>query len=329
MPQLSYVPPSMHPGPHGSSWRRWLGRRARRRVALRLAVRWRSGRLARVFALECLDHPLCEIDRGLAVHDQRAGSGIPFLHDQRDIFSLGDLPHHLFDLFGEVAEQLTFLGLDLPFELLDMLPIGEQLLANHRLLLLFGFWTQVSALFDEVFLHGLDILLFRFNQPLSGVYILRQRVFDLPSDLGAIQYFLWFDHADWQVRGPAREPIGQRAQTGKNGEFETLLHMAHPLFVPQSIDRIQARGLVCRIKSEHEADQAGEAERQDHDVEREDGGPSRVAGDERGPRDTAPHPQDPADHAQDDRLDQELPQDVPALGADRHADADLPGPLRD
>src|SRR5207249_10131852 len=110
---------SMHPGPPGSSWRRRVGRRGRRRVALRLAARWRIGRPARAFALEGLDHPICEIDRWFAVHDQRAESGIPFLHDQRDLFLLGDLPHHLFDLFGEVAEQLTLLGLDLPLELLD------------------------------------------------------------------------------------------------------------------------------------------------------------------------------------------------------------------
>src|SRR2546426_8409861 len=108
---------SMHPGPPGSSWRRRVGRRGRRRVALRLAARWRIGRPARAFALEGLDHPIREIDRGFAVHDQRAESGIPFLHDQRDLFLLGDLPHHLFDLFGEVAEQLTLLGLDLPLEL--------------------------------------------------------------------------------------------------------------------------------------------------------------------------------------------------------------------
>src|SRR2546422_1411296 len=103
---------SMYPGPPGSSWRRRVGRRGRRRVALRLAARWRIGRPARAFALEGLDHPIREIDRGFAVHDQRAESGIPFLHDQRDLFLLGDLPHHLFDLFGEVAEQLTLLGLD-------------------------------------------------------------------------------------------------------------------------------------------------------------------------------------------------------------------------
>src|SRR2546427_11046423 len=85
---------SMHPGPPGSSGRRSVGRWWWR-VALRLAARCGGGRLARVFALEGLDHPICEIDRGLAVHDQRSESGIPFLHDQRDIFSLGDLPHHL------------------------------------------------------------------------------------------------------------------------------------------------------------------------------------------------------------------------------------------
>src|SRR5438093_667147 len=115
---------SMHPGTPGSSGRRRVGRRCWR-VALRLAARWRVERPSRVFALEGLDHLICEIDRGLAVQDQRAESGLPFLHDQRDIFSLGDLPHHLFDLFGEVAEQLTFLGLDLSFEFLDMTPVGE------------------------------------------------------------------------------------------------------------------------------------------------------------------------------------------------------------
>src|SRR5437667_1723018 len=80
-----------------------------------------------VFAIEGLDHPIREIDRGFAVQDQRTWSGISLLHDQRDVFLLGDLPHHLFDLFGEVAEQLTFLGLDLPFELSDVALIGEQL----------------------------------------------------------------------------------------------------------------------------------------------------------------------------------------------------------
>src|SRR5437867_6749324 len=88
------------------------------------------------FALEGLDHPICEIDRGLAVHDQRAWSGIPFLHDQSDPLFLGDFPHHVFDFCGEVAEQLTFLGLDLPIEFLNMAPIGYQLLPNASLLLL-------------------------------------------------------------------------------------------------------------------------------------------------------------------------------------------------
>jgi hypothetical protein len=80
----------------------------------------------------------------------------------------------------------ALLGLDLPLELLDVTLIGDKLSANHRLLLLFGFWAQGSALFHEVFLHGLDIMLFRFNQPLSGVHIVSQRVLHPLPGRGAI-----------------------------------------------------------------------------------------------------------------------------------------------
>src|SRR5260370_35460625 len=87
------------------------------------------------------------------------------------------------------------------------------------------------------------------------------------------------------------------------------------LFVAEGFDGVEARGLPGRIEPEEDADRGGETECEQDGRGREDDRPLLLPGQEAGSPDSQPDPDRAAPDRERERFDQELPQDVPPLGA--------------
>ncbi|RPJ04385.1 MAG: hypothetical protein EHM36_10770, partial [Deltaproteobacteria bacterium] len=98
--------------------------------------------------------------------------------------------------------------------------------------------------------------------------------------------------------------------------------------VAERLDRVERRRFSGRVEAEEDPYPAGEDEGDGNRLQRDQGRPLQEFGDGR----RSPHSEHNADDStargEKDRLGQELKEDVALLGAYRHADADLPGPLR-
>src|SRR5881396_1352478 len=107
------------------------------------------------------------------------------------------------------------------------------------------------------------------------------------------------------------------------------LPLSAALFVPQRLDRIQSRRAAGRIQSEPDAGEGRRGQRGDNGPQRDVGRDRRQPGDAEGEQATHEHPNRAADEGQGRGLDEELPQNRAPRRAERLADADFPGALRD
>src|SRR5258708_2789060 len=101
------------------------------------------------------------------------------------------------------------------------------------------------------------------------------------------------------------------------------------LFVAQRVDGIEPRCLSRGVETKKYANHSGNAEREDHGVGRDHDRPLQESLHELGGTNPDPDAQQPAADGQGDGFEEELQQDVAALGADGHANADLAGALGD
>src|SRR5690242_5082493 len=95
------------------------------------------------------------------------------------------------------------------------------------------------------------------------------------------------------------------------------------LFISDSFDRVQFRGLNRRINTEYEADADRHAEGESDGRRRDDGGPSSSCGDDARERKSKRNPDQPAENGDKNGLGKKLADDIGLPGANRAADADL------
>ncbi len=101
------------------------------------------------------------------------------------------------------------------------------------------------------------------------------------------------------------------------------------LFMPQRINRVQARATKRRKKSEDEADDGGKTGSKGNDGKARVEGDGESVGRKRCEPKAEPYAEDAAEQRQHRRLDDKLGEDVPLLCADGEADADFAGALGD
>src|SRR5207237_298262 len=95
------------------------------------------------------------------------------------------------------------------------------------------------------------------------------------------------------------------------------------LFVPQGHDRIESRSPPSRPHAERHSDERREHERHHYRRRRHLRRPASGLAHHRRTACAEPNAHNPAKHAEDDRLDEELEQDVELRRAERLANADL------
>src|SRR5262249_24367788 len=100
-------------------------------------------------------------------------------------------------------------------------------------------------------------------------------------------------------------------------------------FVAKRLDGIELRRLARGVQPEHDADEGAEADGDGDDIRLNKHGPLEARGEVRRSANVERDPEEAAGERQDERLDQELREDVQRLGADGHAHTDLARPLCD
>ena len=101
------------------------------------------------------------------------------------------------------------------------------------------------------------------------------------------------------------------------------------LFVPQRVDGVEAGGGHGRVHAEEDADHDRQAEADGDGPAADDGLPIGELADDVRPADAEQHADQSAGGREHDGFDEELQGDVPPLGPQRAADADLAGALGD
>src|SRR5947208_15675121 len=112
---------------------------------------------------------------------------------------------------------------------------------------------------------------------------------------------------------------------GSGRSSYTLYPIPSPSLVAERVDRVELGCLAGRVDAEQHADDGGEPEGEQDRLRGDDHVPARARAGSPGDEQPEQDAHDAADHAHGDRLDQELAQDIAALGPDRLADADLAG----
>src|SRR5690606_22104335 len=123
---------------------------------------------------------------------------------------------------------------------------------------------------------------------------------------------------------------GRSAPTSANGSSRSSPGKGEQdSLVPQRDDWIQPGGSSSGPEAEEDADERREAERQESGLGGDRGIPLSQLLERERASDATGEAENAAGHAEDERLDQELEQDVAAPRAQRLADPDLTRPLRD
>ena len=101
------------------------------------------------------------------------------------------------------------------------------------------------------------------------------------------------------------------------------------LFIPYSLDRVKLCGLLGRIPAEEDAGEGTDGEREDDAPGFDDHRHVSEILDAQGDPHAQQHPDDTSRDTEEDRLDEELVEDIDATGTDTHTEADLTRTLGD
>src|SRR5690349_19223408 len=101
------------------------------------------------------------------------------------------------------------------------------------------------------------------------------------------------------------------------------------LLISQRFHRIEPRGLAGRVDTEQQSRHRRQSEGQNDGAEGDVRWHGRGIGEHQRHEPADEHADDAAQQRQSGRFHEELPQDLPTRGAERLADPDLPGALRD